>query len=147
MRNLLGFAVLCIVTMGFACNAAKKTVETTVTAEVVPATQMTFTPKYYDLGVVKKGEIKELLFPFTNTGTENIVIEIASGCTCSKITAPEGKSIPPGGKDVIKVIYDSNLEEELGAHNKVVDILLLNTDPKNGYPIVEEVKYDLVLEE
>lgn len=143
MRNLLFCALISMVTMGFACNATKKAVQTT--AEQDP--YMTFEPGYYDLGVIKKGEVKELIFPFTNTGKETIEIEIASGCTCSKIIAPEGKAIPPGGKDVIKVFYDSNLEEELGEHNKVVDILLVNTDPTTGYPIVKEVKYDLVLEE
>jgi len=128
-----------MLTMAFSCSGAKKATQT-----LDP--YMTFYPPYYDLGVVKKGEVKELIFNFTNTGKENIEIEIASGCTCSKITAPEGKSIPPGGKDQIKVMYDSNLEEELGPHNKVVDILLLNTDPSTGYPIVKEVKYDLILE-
>lgn len=126
--------------MAFSCQGTKKVSQT-----LDP--WMTFDQPYFDLGVVKKGEKKELLFPFTNTSNGEIEIEIASGCTCSLITAPEGKPIPPGGKDVIKVVYDSNLEEELGPHNKVVDILLKQTDPVNGYPIVKEVKYDLILEE
>ena len=139
MRTVILYSIIGMLTMGFVCGGAKK-------ATQAADPYMTFEPAYYDLGVVKKGEKRELIFKFTNTGKEDIIIEIASGCTCSSITAPEGKAIPPGGQDQIKVVYDSNLEEELGPHNKVVDILLENTDPETGYPIVKEVKYDLILE-
>ncbi|NNE30481.1 MAG: DUF1573 domain-containing protein [Saprospiraceae bacterium] len=121
------------------CTATKK-------LEKVKDPFMTFETPYVDLGVVKKGEKKEMLFYFTNTHAEPIEIEIVSGCNCSSITWPENKPIYPGQRDLIKVIYDSNLEEELGPHNKVVDILLKQTDPVNGYPVVKEIKYDLVLE-
>ena len=95
---------------------------------------------------MKRGEQKTMTFRFTNVGSEPIVIELASGCKCSEISAPEGKPFPPGASGTITVVFDSNLEPEAGPHKKVVDILLENTNPKTGYQVIEEIWYTFELE-
>jgi len=108
---------------------------------------MHFYPVMIDLGVVKKGENPSLDFPFTNTGKEDIEIEIVSGCECSEINAPLNRVFKPGEKGTINVIFHSNEEEDLGEQTKVITVLLKQIEPESGYQIIKEVKYKLNLEE
>ena len=108
---------------------------------------MTFDKTFIDFGQVKVGEKPSHIYKFTNTGKENVVIELVSGCDCTDLVWPEGKTFKPGESGEIKVTFDSNREEDRGELNKTIDILLENTDPKTGYQIIKEIKYKLILEE
>lgn len=116
-------------------------------AETVKVThqgfQMTFEKEQIDLGKVKRGEIKKFDFVFTNTGTEVIDIDIASGCDCTTLDWPREK-ILPGKKGVIHVTFDSGKKEESEIID--VDIYLKNINPKTGsrYLRIVNYKYDLV---
>ncbi len=107
---------------------------------------MTFEPRQIDLGVVKKGESKTMIFPFTNTGDQSIEIEMATGCQCSEIIAPVGQKFKPGEKGEIKVIFHSKDEKDFGPQKKTVDVLLIQTDAQTGYQIVKQFWYTVNLE-
>jgi hypothetical protein len=102
---------------------------------------MTFEKRTYDFGKVKKGENPSHIFSFVNKGDTDLKIEFVSGCDCTNIQWPEGKTFKPGEGGEIKVTYLTEREEERGKLEKTIDILLENIDPKTGYPIIEELKY------
>ena len=134
------FAALLLLPLLVSCSASKKVVET-----MDPI--MHFDPAYIDLGVVKKGESPTMIFPFVNSGKEDIEIELATGCQCSEIFAPVDQVFKPGEKGTISVIFHSDLEKDLGAQTKIIDVLLKQIEPETGYQIIKEVKYSVVLEE
>ncbi len=80
-----------------------------------------------DYGFITEGDkiVKE--FTFTNSGTTPLIIENATAaCGC---TVPEFplEPIPPGGKNTIKVTFDS--KGKVGVQNKEITIFA-NTSPK-----------------
>lgn len=103
---------------------------------------MTFDNEHLDIGTVKKGEIKKFDFVFTNTGTETIQIDIASGCDCTTLDYPKNK-ILPGQKATIHVTFDSGKKEE--SETVDVDIYLKNLNPKTGQRILKIIDYKYIL--
>lgn len=104
---------------------------------------MQFETRVYDMGTVKKGELKEYTFRFTNVGDVALDIDIVSVCECTSYEL--GPSVvKPGEKGWIKVVFDSNKKEESDTSD--VDIYLKNIDPEIDAPIFERVKfkYELV---
>lgn len=104
---------------------------------------MTFDHTYFDFGKVKKGEKRTHIFPFKNTGDEDLVIELVSGCECTELEWPEHKKFKPGESGEIKAIFDSTTEN--GDVTKSIDILLQHVDPKTGYQVFLELKYRAVV--
>lgn len=105
---------------------------------------MQFDKRHIDLGKVKKGEKREIFYELTNVGTETLEIDIISSCHCTTLdyaTVP----IPSGGKLRINAVFDSTEKEKSEDVN--IDIIFKNTNPKTGYPLVEQLIYhfDLVL--
>ena len=131
-----------------ACHTAQKTAgdATPKAAEVIDPI-MHFEQPFHDFGTIKKGEKPGFTYVFTNTSNEPLDIELVSGCYCTRIEWPEAHTFQPGEKGEIKIVYDSDLEEELGEHDKTIDILLERTDPKTGYQIIKEVKFHIVVTE
>ena len=99
---------------------------------------MVFDKDFFDLGRVKKGEKRTLQFRFSNKGDEALEIDFISACDCTTLDYPV-LPVKPGSHGVIDAIFDSTNE----SGEKVVDItiVLKHTNPRNGYPVVEEVKY------
>jgi len=125
-----------------ACNPTKK-----ITGQQMDPV-MHFEPKEFDLGAVKKGETKTMVFEFTNTSQEDLTIDfVDAGCHCTEVEAPEGKAFKPGEKGSIKVIYYSEREEELGPHEKSPLILLKRTDPQTDSQMIREITFTLTLSE
>lgn len=102
---------------------------------------MAFETKMHAFGTVKAGDNPEYTYKFVNKGNADLKIEIVSGCDCTKIVWPEGKTFKPGEGGEIKVTFLTEKEEERGLLDKTIDILLENVDPETGYPIMEELKY------
>ena len=102
---------------------------------------MTFDQSYIELGKVKRGEKRKFSFTFTNTGDEDIVIDLVSACECTTTDYPV-LPIKPGKKGEIKVVFDSTEKE--ASETIDVDIYLQNTDEK-GNPILEIVQYNYEL--
>ena len=108
-----------------------------------PLFEMTFENPHQDFGKVKQGEKRSTEFVFTNTGQEDIRIELVSACECTTLDWPR-KAIKSGEKGSIEVIFDSTEKEE--SETIEVDINLKNIDPKTGYSRLEIVsyKYELI---
>jgi len=111
---------------------------------VIEGASMTFEAPHVHIGEVKKGDKVEMEFTFTNSGTEDLKIEIVSGCECTTLDWPR-KPIPPGDQGIISAIFDSTEKEK--SETVEIDINLENIDPKSGYPMFERVSYtfDLIL--
>ena len=103
---------------------------------------MTFESKTQDFGKVKKGDIITTEFKFENTGNEDIIIELVSGCECTKLDWPR-KAIKPGEKGKIDVIFDSGKKEE--SETVEIDVNLENIDPDTGYNRFEILSYKFEL--
>ena len=104
---------------------------------------MTFENEKIQLGKMKKGDIKNFQYVFTNTGTEIIEIDIATGCDCTTLDYPKNK-ILPGKKAIINVSFDSNKKHD-DESNTAVDVYLKNLNPKTGQRILKilNFSYDL----
>jgi peptidoglycan-associated lipoprotein len=104
---------------------------------------MQFDTRIYDMGKVKKGELKEYTFKFTNVGDVPLDIDLVSVCECTSYEM--GPSlVKPGEKGWIKIVFDSNKKDESDTSD--VDIYLKNIDPEMDAPIFERVqfKYELI---
>ncbi len=103
---------------------------------------MQFKERVVDFGEVKKGEKREHTFEFANLGDTPLKIGVISACDCTT-TEYSTDPIPPGGKGKIRVIFDSTEKE----HDEVidVDIILDNTEPDTGRPIIERLQYKYTL--
>ncbi len=103
---------------------------------------MKFDAETYDLGPIKKGEKREFVYTFTNIGTENIQIDLVSGCDCTTL---EWTRLPvkPGGTGTIDVIFDSTEKED--SEPVDIDIYLKNIDPKSGHPMLKILDYSFQL--
>lgn len=108
---------------------------------------MTIANPVHDFGEIKRGEKATHVYKFTNTGDEDLTLELVSGCHCSEIIWPEFKVFKPGQSGEIKVTFDSNKEEKNGKLEKVVDIILPVIDPKTGYQIILELFYNVIIVE
>ncbi len=107
----------------------------------VPAMQ--FEAETLDLGPIKKGEKRTFSYTFTNVGTENIEIDLVSGCECTTLDWPR-LPIKPGEKGTIDVIFDSTEKEDSDPVD--IDIYLKNLDPKTGHPMLKILDYSFQLE-
>ncbi len=117
---------------------------TSLSGQVTPGVSMTFEQEYIDLGKMKKGETRSFQYVFTNTGKENVEIELVTACECSTVDWTR-RPILPGEKGVIDVVFDSS--EKDVSETVEVDITLKNIDPKTGYQIFKLLQYSFTLEQ
>ena len=101
--------------------------------------ELTFDYDHISLGAVVKGETRDTLFSYTNTGNEDILIEGVSACECTTIDYPR-EPIKPGEKGKIQITFDSGEKDEAETIN--IDVMLKNTDPKTGWPMNLSLSYD-----
>lgn len=92
-----------------------------------PVPQVTWEQDKLELGIIKKGETRDMVFNFTNTGSADLLIDLVTSCKCTSLDWPR-LPIPPGGKGQIHVTFDST-DQKLGMVDKVIDIIA-NTDPR-----------------
>jgi peptidoglycan-associated lipoprotein len=108
-----------------------------------PKFEMKFDKKLVELGTVKKGEKKEMVFNFMNTGNQPLEIEMVSSCECTTLDWPVGKVFKPGEKGSIAAIFDSS-DKEVGETTDI-DIVLKQTDPKTRNPILYKLQYKFTI--
>lgn len=130
--------LLLIFSFGTGTYAQTKSMSKSTTPAPKPGVHMTFENEHLDIGKVKRGEIKKFDFVFTNTGTDVIEIDIASGCDCTTLDYPKNK-ILPGKKGTIHVTFDSAKKE--ASETIDVDIYLKNINPKTGQRILKIIDY------
>lgn len=109
-----------------------------VLQEGPPVPVITFEKQTIDLGKIKRGEKRDMVFYFSNTGNANLLIELVTACKCTALDWTRGV-IAPGQKGQISVTYDST-DQALGDIKKTIDIIA-NTDP-----IVVEAFFNVVIE-
>ena len=99
---------------------------------------MVFEKEIYDLGTLKKGERRTIIIPFANDGTAPMSIEHASGCDCTILEYPS-RTIQPGEQDHI-IAHFNTTNEDLGEKLVDITIVLAQSHPRTGYPIIEELE-------
>ena len=108
---------------------------------------MTFDKKLVDFGKIKMGETPSTVYTFTNTGDAALDIDIVTGCDCTELDWTRS-TVAPGEKGFISAKYNSNKAEEEDHKKqleKFVDIILKQTHPSNGYPLVESLKFKVFI--
>jgi hypothetical protein len=108
---------------------------------------MTFDKKLVDFGKIKMGETPNTVYTFTNTGDAPLDIDIVTGCDCTELDWTRS-TVAPGEKGFISAKYNSNKAEEEDHKKqleKFVDIILKQTHPSNGYPLVESLKFKVFI--
>lgn len=103
---------------------------------------MQFELESYDLGEIKKGEQREFSYTFTNVGTEDIEIDLVSGCDCTTLDWPR-LPIKPGEKGTIDALFDTTEKED--SEPVDIDIYLKNIDPKTGHPQLKILEFTFEL--
>ena len=97
---------------------------------------ITFKTPTIELGEIRQGETRKLIYEFENTGNVPLIIDIATACKCTEIVWPM-EPVLPGQKEEIVAIFDSSDME--GEYHKTIDIIA-NTDP-----IVVEAKFNVAV--
>lgn len=89
-------------------------------------TAIKFAEMNHDFGEIEQNSKHTKIFKFTNTGTQPLIIENASGsCGCTVPTYPK-EPIAPGKTGEIEVVYSPGTQQ--GAQTKTVTITA-NTEP------------------
>ena len=96
--------------------------------------QIDFKKEVHDYGTIKYGSNGECNFEFVNTGTAPLIITKATApCNCT-VPSHTKEPIPPGGKNVIKVKYDT---KRVGKFYKT---LTITTNDSNRGPVILTIK-------
>ena len=141
-------------------TTAKKTVKKKTTSTATKTTKpaapvaaaekmpvMTFASKFTNFGKVKTGDMPTMTYEFTNTGNMPLDIEICTGCECTEIDWTK-TTVQPGEKGFVKAVFNTvkaEQEDHKKQLTKYVDIILKQSHPKSGYPLVESVKFDVFI--
>jgi len=129
-------------TTGLSAQKTENYTRAAVNKQASKSFGMSFETRHQDLGKVRKGEQRKTSFVFSNTGTEDIEIEIVSACECTTLDWPR-HPVKPGEKGEISVIFDSSEKEE--SETIEIDINLKNKEPDTGYKRLEIVSYSYEL--
>lgn len=133
------FAIIAILTLSLSCSTSKSTSNSFSVQEGMTAVDtfpiIKWELPHQDLGKVKYGETRDLIYNFENTGSSPLIIEVVTSCKCTYIDWPR-REIMPGEKGFIKVTYDSN-GQKLGKLTKTIDVVA------NTNPIVVEAFFDV----
>ena len=108
---------------------------------------MTFDIKLHDFGTIKMGDQPSITYNFTNTGDIPLNIDIVTGCDCTELDWTRTE-VAPGAKGFVSAKYNSNKaepEDHKKQLEKFVDIILKQTHPSNGYPLVESLKFKVFI--
>ena len=82
---------------------------------------LVFESPMYDFGRMVKGEVRRHQYKFHNLGTEDLIIEIATGCDCTTIDYPT-LPIKSGEEGIIKIVFNS-AEKDLGPVTVDIDVI------------------------
>lgn len=91
-----------------------------------PSTTVAFNATEHNFGSIKQDSENTQIFSFTNTGSEPLIIEKATGsCGCTVPKFPK-EPIAPGGTGEIEVVYKPGKQK--GSQQKTVTVTA-NTEP------------------
>lgn len=105
---------------------------------------MVFEEREVKFGSVPKGEQRYHTYTFTNKGDVPLKIATVIACECT-LADFSYSEVAPGASAEIDVTFDSS--EKDGEETISLDIILENTEPGSGNPIIEKIKYHFVVVE
>ena len=103
--------------------------------------------KKIEFGNIKTGDKPSFTYEFTNTGDMPLDIDLVSGCDCTELDWTR-KTVNPGEKGFVSAIFNSTKaesEDHKKPLKKTVDIILKQTHPKSGYPLVESLVFNVFI--
>jgi peptidoglycan-associated lipoprotein len=107
---------------------------------------ITFDKNSIDFGKFKRGEERKHIFTFTNNGTEDVEVDIVSACDCTEVDWTRSPVKPGESGKIEMTFYSERLkDDELGEVDRELTIVLKNTHPVSGYPLVYETKFHAVV--
>lgn len=115
MKKIFASAIFVIATFSLSCCQSA----TSGKQESVLGPGLEFEVTEHNFGIIPQGGNGTFEFVFTNTGTEPLILSnVRSSCGCTVPSWPH-EPIPVGGKESIKVKYDTN---RLGQFNKTISV-------------------------
>ena len=117
-------SILLIASLGFSLQAQS-------------SSPLQFEHESIELGAIKKGDLVDGSFTFTNTSNESVFIDLVSTCECTEASWPEDE-IQAGDSGEIIFTFDTNKKDAEEAID--VDVILRNTD-KEGNPYFHYLSY------
>ena len=102
-----------------------------------------FDTKTHDFGKIKTGDKPVFTYNFTNKGDKPLNIDIVSGCDCTELEWTT-TTVNPGEKGFIRAVFNTTraeAEDHKKDLKKYIDIVLKETNPKTGYPLVETLTF------
>jgi len=115
MKKIFASAIFVIATFSLSCCQST----TTAKPESVFGPGIEFEVTEHNFGQIQQGGNGTFEFIFTNTGTEPLILSnVRSSCGCTIPSWPH-EPIPAGGKEAIKVKYDTN---RVGQFNKTISV-------------------------
>jgi len=109
----------------WSCASSKKVAEQLSQEESGSVAVISYDLDTIHIGTLKEGEKRQLLYTFQNTGTQDLIIDLATACRCTDLKWPE-EPIPPGERGEILVEFDSSGFS--GDVIKTIDVIA-NTEP------------------
>ena len=115
MKKIFASAIFVIATFSLSCCQSASSGK----QESVLGPGIEFEVIEHNFGIIPQGGNGTFEFVFTNTGTEPLILSnVRSSCGCTVPSWPH-EPIPVGGKESIKVKYDTN---RLGQFNKTISV-------------------------
>ena len=117
--------------------------------KVVGMPKMKFEKMSVDFGKIKTGDSPSFTYKFKNVGDKPLQIELVSACDCTS-TEHTISEVQPGEEGFVKATFVSTRaekEDHKKPLHKTVTIILKQNHPVSGYPIVEEVSFDVFIED
>lgn len=140
-RNVF-FAFLILAIVGLAAYGYFKSIPA-VKNETGNLPEIKISPKTFDFGKVRYGDLLEHSFRLKNTGEEILEIkEVATSCACTAASSVK-EQISPGEETELKVVYDTGaMSGPRGRGEQERTIYIKSNDPLN--PRVEAMIYAYV---
>ncbi len=122
MYTIIGF--VSVISLIFPSCSTTQPIE--VAKAVTPSVPViTFDQDTIHLGALTEGETRQMVFEFTNTGSETLQIDLATACRCTDLRWTQ-EPVLPGERGRVEVDFDSTGFS--GDVKKTVDIIA-NTEP------------------
>lgn len=109
----------------WSCSSSKEVVKPIQEQVSTDVPIITYDLDTIHIGTLKEGEKRQLLYTFQNTGSQDLIIDLATACRCTDLQWPQ-EPIPPGERGEILVEFDS--AGFSGDVIKTIDVIS-NTEP------------------
>lgn len=118
-------------------NTNKEKTGAAAVSNDIPKTTIEFNEMEHHFGTIDEGDKVETIFMFTNTGSEDLILEKCKGsCGCTVPQCPK-EPIPPGGTGEIKVVFNSKGKKN--HQEKRVTVTANTENPQTVLKIIADV--------